>query len=221
MIDMLERESGAVTCFFNGPEGDVGPRLSNKQTVGDIRYVEEHGAWAGRDAIQIYRRIRTYAEVSMDCFSGTVSLPLDRRIGYEEAKRGCEEYRDTVNLAGAKAHYYRTQVRLYEEGYEDQPARIFPQTLVRIGDAAFVSSQFEQFSEIGMRVSVHSPIPHTLMLSNTNGSEGYLVTEDQICRGGYEVDMFKHGYLQPYADDADWHMIKESLKNIENIREDD
>jgi hypothetical protein len=105
MIDMLERESGAVTCFFNGPEGDVGPRLSNKQTVGDIRYVEEHGAWAGRDAIQIYRRIRTCAEVSMDCFSGTVSLPLDRRIGYEEAKRGCEEYRDTVNLAGAKAHY--------------------------------------------------------------------------------------------------------------------
>jgi hypothetical protein len=92
---------------------------------------------------------------------------------------------------------------------------------VRIGDAAFVSAPFEQFSEIGMRVSVHSPIPYTLMLSNTNGSEGYLVTEDQICRGGYEVDMFKHGYLQPYADDADWHMIKESLKNIENIREDD
>ena len=40
MIDEVERVSGAVTAFFNGAEGDVGPRLTNKKTTGDITYVE-------------------------------------------------------------------------------------------------------------------------------------------------------------------------------------
>ena len=38
MIDRLEAESGALTMFINGAEGDVGPRLTNGQTVGNIRY---------------------------------------------------------------------------------------------------------------------------------------------------------------------------------------
>ena len=86
---------------------------------------------------------------------------------------------------------------------------------------AFVSFPYELFSEVGMRVARASGLPHVLSLSNTNGSEGYFVTEDQICRGGYEVDMFKHGYLQPYADNADWHMMRGSLKNINQMIKED
>jgi hypothetical protein len=68
-----------------------------------------------------------------------------------------------------------------------------------------------------MRIAQGSKIPYTLSLSNTNGSEGYFVTEDQICRGGYEIDMFKTGQLQPYADNADWHLILQTLKNLEKL----
>ena len=68
-----------------------------------------------------------------------------------------------------------------------------------------------------MRIARESRIPHTLSLSNTNGSEGYFVTEDQICRRGYEVDMFKTRYDQPYADNADWHIFRETVKNIEQL----
>ena len=44
MIDRLEAATGTLTAFINGAEGDVGPRLTNGKTVGNISLVEEHGA---------------------------------------------------------------------------------------------------------------------------------------------------------------------------------
>jgi len=46
MVDRLATESGALTVFFNGAEGDCGPRLSNGKTTGvkDIRFALELGA---------------------------------------------------------------------------------------------------------------------------------------------------------------------------------
>ena len=43
MVDSLEKESGGITAFFNGAEGDVGPRLSNGGTTGDMSHVKETG----------------------------------------------------------------------------------------------------------------------------------------------------------------------------------
>ena len=51
-----------------------------------------------------------------------------------------------------------------------------------------------------------------------NGNEGYFITEDAICRGGYEVHMFLRNGLQPYVDNADWHLMKETVKHIESIK---
>ena len=43
------------------------------------------------------------------------------------------------------------------------------------------------------------------------------MSQDQICRGGYEIDMFKTGRLQPYADDADFYLIKESINHLKEV----
>ncbi|NLB42647.1 MAG: hypothetical protein GX815_10410, partial [Clostridiales bacterium] len=48
MIDRLEEESGAITAFFNGAEGDVGPRLTNGATMANIHYAMELGAVAAQ-----------------------------------------------------------------------------------------------------------------------------------------------------------------------------
>ena len=82
-----------------------------------------------------------------------------------------------------------------------------------------MSFPYELFSEIALRIARERRVPYTLSLSNTNGSEGYFVTEDQICRGGYEIDMFKTGYHQPYANNADWHLVSETLKNLDKLNE--
>ncbi|MBR2352970.1 MAG: neutral/alkaline non-lysosomal ceramidase N-terminal domain-containing protein [Clostridia bacterium] len=222
MIDAMERESEGITAFFNGPEGDVGPRLSNGKTTAEgdnkIQYVEEMGAIAAADALRIFQSVSDYQPVRLSFASCTVDVPLTSRIDRETAEREYEKYKDsTVNLGGARAVYYRTQLRLYEEGYADQAARRVPQSILRIGDVAFASFPYELFSVIGMRIARESEIPYTLSLSNTNGSEGYMVTEDQICRSGYEVKMFKTGYIQPYADNADWHLVTQTVENLKKI----
>ena len=223
MVDELERQSGAVTAFFNGAEGDVGPRLTNGLTMGicDISFAERHGALAAADAVAIYKKIATYHDAPLSVLVSQVDIPLDRRIDYETAKAGYEEYKEyTENVRAKTASYYKTQLELYENGYVDKEYRTMPQTIVRIGDVAFVSFAYELFSEIAMRIAVEKKVPYTLSLSNTNGNEGYFVTEDQICRGGYEIEMFKTGYIQPYANNADWHLVNQTLKNLDKLNGD-
>ena len=68
-----------------------------------------------------------------------------------------------------------------------------------------------------MRIDKMSSIGHVLSLACTNGTFGYFPTEDQMCRGGYEVKMFKTRNLQPFAENADFNLITESIKNLEEL----
>ncbi|MBQ7387644.1 MAG: neutral/alkaline non-lysosomal ceramidase N-terminal domain-containing protein [Clostridia bacterium] len=220
MTDVMKKETGAMTAFLNGPEGDVGPRLTNGKTTGicDITYAERHGALAAADAMRVYRSIREYYVPDMELLCTEVKIPLEKRISFEEAREGFAQYEgNTFNILAGKAAYYKRQIELYEQGYEEAEARVLPQTVMRLGGVAFVSSQFELFSEIGLRISKYSPVPYTLMTVNTNGQEKYFVTQGEIGRGGYEVEMFKTGYTQPYADDSDWHYIKQTVENLKSM----
>ncbi len=220
MTDVLAEISEAPAAFFNGPEGDVGPRLTNGSTTGRQKASSamEIGAVAAQDAVRIYRDIRAYHDVTLDIVSDTIELPLEPLMDYESAKELYEQNKEkTVNLRAKQAEYARQVMELHESGYENKTSIPVKQTIIRLGDVAFVSFPYEMFSEIGMRIARESNIPRTLSLSLTNGSDGYFVTEDQICRGGYEVESFKTAYIQPYADNADWHMVTETLKNLKKF----
>ena len=220
MTDTLEAYTDAITAFFNGPEGDVGPRLTNGWTVGggNIRYVYELGHIAARDAVNIYKKICSYQNVALDAGSRYIAVPLKPRITREEAQFMYERYKnDTVNLEGWKRTYSLMVMESYDDGYREEEKHDLQQTLVKIGDQVFVSFPYELFSEIGMRIDRMCPDAAILSLSNTNGSEGYFVTEDQLVRGGYEVHMFMYSHVQPYCDNADWHLIQETTKNIYSI----
>ena len=69
-----------------------------------------------------------------------------------------------------------------------------------------------------MRIDAASRIPHVLTLSNTNDYRGYLVTKDQICRGGYEVQMHTLANVQSYSDDADYAIIMGTLENLKKLK---
>ena len=71
---------------------------------------------------------------------------------------------------------------------------------------------YELFSEIQMRLRGYSPYPYTLCLTNANGTLCYLPSEDQLCRGGYEVGCFKVGRLFPLAPNTDQNLINETLR---------
>ena len=220
MTDMLEKESGAVTAFFNGPEGDVGPRLSNGCTTGcgDISYAMQLGAVAGYDAVNIYKKISHYCDAPLTTSERKLKMKLASRLPYDYAKERYELVKnETINHLGQERDYYERIIKSYEENYQEKEYTEIPQVAIKIGDIAFLGFAYELFSEIGMRIDKMSSIGHVLSLACTNGTFGYFPTEDQMCRGGYEVKMFKTRNLQPFAENADFNLITESIKNLEEL----
>lgn len=220
MTDALENVSGAMTVFLNGPEGDVGPRLSTGATQGggDVRFVDEIGEIAAKDALGLYGQMKSFYSVDMACTAAELNIPVKKRISREEAlSRIAAHSGNRVNLAGKSLDYLERIVKSYDEGYEDKDFDAIHQTAVRIGDIVFVAFPYELFSEIGMRIEKLSKFKKVLSLAVTNGTEGggYFATEDAIVRGGYEIGCVLNGNIQNYTDDADWSLIKETLRNIE------
>lgn len=218
MTDAVERISGAITAFFNGPEGDVGPRLSNGGTCGDLSHVHELGAIAARDAMDIYRNILSYHEVPLLVSEKTLEIPLAPRMSVEEATALFEANKDMVRNLGKKRREHALEVLAsYENGYVEEEYFGFSQTAVGIGNVVFLGTPFELFSEIGMRINQMFPQMEILNLSNANGCEGYFATEDVLCRGGYEVDSYKYKYIQPFCENADFEMFKASVDHVESM----
>lgn len=217
MIDSLEAESGAFTAFVNGPEGDVGPRLTNGKTtgVGDIAYAMRHGAVAANDAIRIYNTRGGYSTPRLSTYEGALDIPLASRIPLDVAKEEHKKYEgETINHRGQMEKYYRDVINSYADGYEEKNCYSVKQTIIRLGDVALVAFPYELFSEIGLRINKASKIPYVLSLSNSNGSASYFSTESELCRGGYEIKMFLTKNLQPYAPNADFYLVTKTLENL-------
>ncbi len=218
MIDTLEKYTKAPAAFFCGPEGDVGPRLDNGKTVGSIRDTEIMGKRAGNDAVRIFDEIKEYLPLEVKVCFNDVSLPLKKRIPLSVVSEMYEKFKDkTVNLEGQKKHYCERLMASYNEGYEDKESLVFTQTAFSIGSCIFAAFPYELFSDIGNRIDRAYKDFNVFCLSNANGSEGYFPCDSEISKGGYEIDMFLTHNLQPYCDHADFHLIKETMKNLEEL----
>ena len=219
MIDRLEAESGGITAFINGTAGDVGPRLSNGRTTGcgDITYALEQGAIAAADAVRIYNG-SIYRDVDLTCNMRMIKIPVEKRISYEEAKHRHETAVDNnpQHLSRIKMHF-EDIMDSYGNGYVEKDFEEYEQVAIKIGDVAFISSPFETFSEIGIRINKYSDIPHVLLSSMSNGCESYFPTKGEIYRGGYEAKCFKTERVQPFVDDADYAFITESLETLRGL----
>lgn len=219
LVDSMERATGTLTVFFNGAIGDVGPRLSNGRTTGDISYVEEIGSYAAMDAVKIASSVKSYSPVSVSAFYGEVRLPYQAHPTLEEIRAQKAKVTNPESLINIDALRYKhlcdvEQILLAGDKAERPAELAFAQTVLAVGDIVFIPFPFEMFSEISLRMRAYSPFAHTLCLSCANGYNGYLPSQDQICRGGYEVGMFR--YLSPYslADNTDDNIINEYLKII-------
>lgn len=215
MIDRLESETRTLTAFWNGAIGDVGPRLTNGETTGNIKYTEELGGVAASDAIRAYNSRGGYHAGKLEIFSDTVHLPYRKMPSLDEVERilaGYENPEKLINLDRLKYEHYKETAEFLANGGVSPEEFTFKQTLVSIGDILFIPFPFEMFSEIVMRLREYSSYPYTLCLSCTNGYNLYLPSEDQLCRGGYEVDCFMYGHLFLLANNTDQNIIAENLR---------
>lgn len=220
MTDALEEKTGAITAYFNGAEGDVGPRISNGKTVGDdtMTYVYELGKIAARDALNIYSQICEFTDMELRATACDVCIPLKPRMDRELAAQELEEYKnDTWNWRALKRQHLENVLRAYETGEPEETHTCFPQTLIALGCCVLVSFPYELFAEIDLRICKACPEQTVLSVNVTNGTYSYFITEDAVCRGGYEVNMFLYANPQTYCDNADFELIKATVNNINNF----
>jgi len=223
MIDSLEKHTGATTVFFNGAEGDVGPRVTNGRTGGDSNLetgestmmdMIEVGSLAALDATRAYKQIKEYREVDFKIIKGKVSLPYKPLLSVEEVNARLVELGDPENLHDASIREYASLMevlKIHQEKAEVEKALEYEQTLFVLNSTIFVPFPFEMFSSIALRLRKFSPFENTLCVCLTNGSYSYLPGEEDLVRGGYEVNMFRGGVYK-LKDDTDWTIVKENLR---------
>lgn len=218
MIDRLEHETNTLTAFWNGAIGDVGPRLTNGETTGNLSYTEELGGVAATDALNAYKNRGGYHSGELEILKDVVHLPCKKMPTLEEVNKKLERFENPESLINIDRleyeHYKETKAFLENGDGEVKTEYIFEQTIISLGDVVFVPFPYEHFSEISLRLREYSPYPYTLTLSCTNGYNVYLPSEDQLCRGGYEVGCFMYGNLFPLADNTDNNIIRENLRII-------
>ena len=216
MTDRLEAETGILTAYWNGAQGDVGPRLTNGSTVGNIRFVEELGGVAAQDALRAWKALGPYKEGSLTVCEGDLRIPRKPLPPEDEVRAKLGSYSDPdalINLRRLEYAYYKAVADEYEAGcppYEKDC--VIQQTVVSVGDVTFLPFPFEIFAETSMRFRTYSPYRYTLCLSNSNGYNAYLPTEDQIVRGGYEIGCFLYSSAHPLVNNADQVILNETFR---------
>jgi len=218
MIDALEKEKGGITAFFNGPEGDVGPRLSNGKTTGNLKHVYKLGAIAANDAVKIGNKITEYHDIDLSVSCKELRLPLKKRISVEEANALYKKYKYfKTNLKGMIKMHALDVLESYKNDFSDEEYFSINQTAICLGDIVFVSFPFELFCEIGMEINKKFEDKQVLSLSCTNGSDGYFMAENSIKYGGYELGCFLYCRLQQFCDHADEKLIECTVEHLENL----
>lgn len=218
MIDRLGKETGTLTAFFNGAIGDVGPRLTNGETTGNITYTEELGGVAAMDALKAYKSKSGYHTAELKILTDEIHLPYKEMPTIQEVENKIKKFTEPeklINIDRLEYEHYKETLEFLKNPTCEIPGYFsFSQTIITIGDIVFIPFPFEMFSEIVMRLREYSPYTYTLCLSCANGYNVYLPSEDQLCRGGYEVGCFMYGHLFPLSEKTDQNIINENLRII-------
>ena len=223
MKDAVAEHTGAPCVYFNGAEGDIGPRLSNGRTIADESQVPIIGKIAADDAIKAVNAATEFDTPELKVLSGNMNLPLcdaptlDEIKAEMEAMGAEEDQRDTAILRYAKL---KKMKKMHEDGEVFPKTHAFSQTVFALGELAFVPAQFEAFCNIALNLRAQSPYKETLLLGLTGGTYAYLPTENELPRGGYEINSFRSSatFMPVFADNTDVEIVKENVKLLKALK---
>ena len=218
MIDRLEAETGGMTAFFNGCAGDICPRTANGGSTADISQTMEIGAVAGIDAVRAYNDIREYRDLDLAVVTDEVRIPYAPIKPLAQAEAEYDAIKDsTERFHPGMAKLLKEVIEMHEKGDAGPADFTHQQTIVRLGPAVFIPVPFEPSTEISLRLRAYSKFGYTLAMGYCNGSNSYLPSQDQLCRGGYEVERFRWSKPRQLPDDADTLLINENLRIMDKL----
>jgi len=221
MTDMLDAETGGISGFYAGVEGDQGPNLPNGRTTGNYKLALQLGGRAGVDAVRAFRNIKEWRDVPVKMIHGTISVPFGPLAPREKAEEELKKLGTLEQIYAEKRYpnvndyiHWSNVIAEYDSGRPLKTTWTFDQDITVIGPVAILPCPFEAFVEIGLRLRRYSPYGYTLSLCNTHGCYAYLPTLGDIERGGYEVWHFllamRTTYPLPRNTDDYW--VKQNLE---------
>lgn len=225
-------------AYVQSAEGDINVGyLSELSAVGvdmPIRnywYIEQKGNQMVDALLKALPSIKTSEKQEIKTATDSFDYPLREKLPFtlEQAERDAKaaernlaemekkpELQGTRILDKFRAEVFSTGLRLqtaknfYTTVNRPRVLRIMQQAF-RIGDAVFVLTPGETFSEIGKKIKEQSPFEKTFIVGLNSGRCGYLPTEKEFIEGDYEVDSSK------YDPTAERVCIKSCLELIRRV----
>lgn len=164
----VEEQTGAPLLFVNGALGNIAPRFSvpGSNTGKKDGQLKQFRKLLGEPILEANSRIpATTGTVKLKTSGITVETP--RRA---DIKTWPDDMKDYLRTSGTGAALIKFPVRFL--GIND--------------DIMIWSAPCELFCEVSNEIRSNSPYPYTFYAGITNGTFGYLCTEDEIKLGGYE-----------------------------------
>jgi len=204
---------------------------------GDFEKMERYGRQLGCAVVQAALDMETddmVEDIRLAVASENFRLPLEKEPSLDEAKEKLEEARAAADKelaekrekAGDKPVSLDRSterslkgaeelVKALESGDADLGVKGEIRALA-IGDFAIVGLPGEIFVKIGLDIVARSPFARTIAVSHSNGSIGYVPTEDQVPLGGYEVENARARQYGIYiAPDSDQVLVDTSLAALQ------
>lgn len=163
--EYVEQKLGAPLLFINGAAGNLAPIYSvypspQAGKLGQFRVL------LGDKVLEANKNITaTTADVSLKAGGLTVETPRKPELGWPD------DLKDYTRTTKAGVKLVKLPVRFLQIN----------------DDIAIWSAPLELFCEISNEIRDRSPFPYTFYFGYGNGWLGYMLTEEEIKHGGYEI----------------------------------
>lgn len=195
MRDVVEQLTGAPCLYLQGACGNINP-IWMEHAYEPARSL---GTRLGCEVIKMWETIQTEEETGLAVGSKTVDVPQMMYGSEAEAENLVADLTSQLarltNQDGFEGLIYWVERRLerakqaleYWESGKPIPPIVAELQAWRLGSLGLTTAPGEVFNEIGAEVKERSPFKNTFFLGYTNGSIGYVPTEEAYPEGGYEV----------------------------------
>jgi len=205
----IQQATDAITLFFTGAIGDVGPSRRGWDVL------EQIGNAVADEALRVLPTIPVTEWQSLSSSSHTVELPLQPLPTVADLAAFTAEQQRLLADPERMQQPYQPQIVAAMLQWTaatlttvTDPAAATVVTTeiqtIRADDLCFVSSPGELFVELGLAVKAHAPTDHLFLCGFGNDNIGYIPTPHAYPQGGYEIaDAYKYyGYPAALAPEA-------------------
>lgn len=209
VAERIQRATGAITLFFTGAIGDVGPVARGWPVL------EAIGNGLADEVLRMLPAITTQTWNTLATANQDIALPLQplpsiaQMTAQLNENRGRNETLDT-NQDPVRARVQRAMIGWAETTLAGLTTNTIKPTVttevqvIQVGDLVLVSTPGELFNELGLALKYASGAPQTFICGFANDNIGYIPARRAYPHGGYEIaEAYKYyGYPAALAPEA-------------------